>query len=58
MLLAANASNRPVDTTFRCSALAAPGTVRHDFALEVGRNRDRFRASYQPVPRELPEVSG
>ena len=33
-----------------------PGKVI-DFTLAVGRNKDKFRAGYQPVPHELPEVA-
>jgi [lysine-biosynthesis-protein LysW]--L-2-aminoadipate ligase len=28
-----------------------------DYAIHVGRNKDKFRAAYQPVPRELPEAA-
>jgi [lysine-biosynthesis-protein LysW]--L-2-aminoadipate ligase len=28
-----------------------------DYVIEVGRNKDQFRAGYQPVPREFPEAA-
>lgn len=42
-------------STVPATGVDIPGKMI-DYVLDVGRNRDRFRATYQPVPREFPEV--
>jgi [lysine-biosynthesis-protein LysW]--L-2-aminoadipate ligase len=43
-------------TSVPVTGIDIPGKVI-DYVVEVGRNKDRFRAAYQPVPRELPEAA-